>query len=76
MLTPRMKCVAALVPAGARVADIGCDHAYISIALCEQKVCDFVIAMDVRRGPLEIAIANVHKAGLDDRIELRLSDGL
>lgn len=76
MLTPRMKCVAALVPASARVADIGCDHAYISIALCEQEVCDFVIAMDVRRGPLEIAIANVHKAGLDDRIELRLSDGL
>lgn len=76
MLTPRMRHVAAFVPAGAHVADIGCDHAYVSIALCEQGVCDHVIAMDVRKGPLEIARANVHKAGLDDRIELRLSDGL
>lgn len=76
MLTPRMRCVAAFVPSGARVADIGCDHAYVSIFLCEQGICDHVIAMDVRKGPLEIARANVHKAGLDDRIELRLSDGL
>ena len=76
MLTPRMRCVAAFVPSGARAADIGCDHAYVSIFLCEQEICDHVIAMDVRKGPLEIARANIHKAGLDDRIELRLSDGL
>lgn len=76
MLTPRMRCVAAFVPAGCRVADVGCDHAYVPIALCERGICDFVIAMDVREGPLKIAGANVHKAGLDDRIELRLSDGL
>lgn len=76
MLTPRMRSVAAFVPSGARVADIGCDHAYVSIALCEQGICDFVIAMDVRQGPIAIARANVHKAGLDEQITVRLSDGL
>lgn len=75
-MTPRMLQVAAMVPEGARVADIGCDHAYISIYLCRHRGCKRIIAMDVRQGPLNIAGANVHRAGLSDKIELRLSDGM
>lgn len=75
-LTPRMQKVAAFVPQGAKVADIGCDHAYVSIYLCRERDCRRVIAMDVRPGPLEHARQNIHKAGLEDRITLRLSDGL
>lgn len=75
-LTPRMLKVAALVPEKARVADIGCDHAYISIHLCRQQGVREVIAMDVGRGPIEIAKANIHKAGLEEQIEVRLSDGI
>ncbi len=76
MLTPRMRCVADFVPHGMSVADIGCDHAYVAIDLCQNNACRRVIAMDVRKGPLEIADANVRRAGLETMIELRLSDGL
>lgn len=75
-LTPRMLQVAAMVPRGAMVADIGCDHAYIPIYLCIHRECKRMIAMDIRQGPLDIARANIHKAGLSDKIELRQSDGM
>ncbi len=75
-LTPRMKQVADFVPEGASVADIGCDHAYISIYVCQKRGCRRAIAMDVREGPLMHARENIHKAGLADTIELRCSDGL
>lgn len=58
------------------VADVGCDHAYVSIALVRRGIAQKVIAMDVRKGPLEIATRNVQEYGLSDAIELRLSDGL
>lgn len=58
------------------IADVGCDHAYVSIALIERNMADKVIAMDVRPGPLQIAASNVEAVGLQERITLRLSDGL
>lgn len=64
-----------MVSEGARVADIGCDHGYVSIDLCRRKKCPRIIAMDVRKGPLERARANIEKFGLSDYIETRLSDG-
>lgn len=64
-----------MVSKGRRVADIGCDHGYVSIYLCRRGLCSRVIAMDVRQGPLERARANIKKYGLSDYIETRLSDG-
>lgn len=58
------------------VADIGCDHAYVSIALAGRGLAERVIAMDVRKGPLQIAAQNVLDYGMDKEIELRLSDGM
>jgi len=58
------------------VSDVGCDHAYVSIALIERGIADSVIAMDVRKGPLEIARKNVLQYDMSERIELRLGDGL
>ncbi len=63
------------VPAGSVVADVGCDHGYVSIYLAEKKKCR-CIAMDVRRGPLEIAEKNIKKFHLESMVECRLSDGL
>ncbi len=76
LLTDRMKCVAAMVTEGNVVADIGCDHAYVSIYLMQQNIARKVIAMDVRKGPLEIALKNVNKYGFCKVIDLRLSNGL
>ena len=74
-LSKRLQAVADMVTPNKRVADIGCDHGYISIYLCTKKLASKVIAMDVRKGPLERAKNNIEKYGLSDYIETRLSDG-
>ena len=60
------------------VADIGCDHGYLGIYLCERDIIanGRILACDLRKGPLKIAGKNINVAGLSDRIETRLSDGL
>lgn len=75
-LSQRLKAVADSVTHGNRVADVGCDHAYISIYLIDNNIAPQVIAMDVNRGPLERARENITRQGYDNRIHTRLSDGL
>lgn len=65
-----------MVTMGNTVADIGCDHAYTSIYLCQEGISPRVIAMDVNKGPLMGAKTHVEQAGLSDKIDIRLSDGL
>lgn len=76
LLSERMRRTAALVTRGNRTADIGCDHAYTSIYLVQQGIAPRVVAMDINAGPLARAKENVVKFGLEERIELRQSDGL
>lgn len=73
-LTPRLALCAALCAGARRVIDVGCDHAYLSVALARAgaQVC----ATDVRRGPLEAARRSVAESGLEGRIGLHLGDGL
>ena len=52
-LSARLACVASLVSAGARVADIGSDHAYLPAALVLDGKIDFAIAGEVVKGPYE-----------------------
>ena len=75
-LSKRLKSVADMVTRGSRIADIGCDHGYVSIYLVKEKNAMDVVAMDVNRGPLECARQNVEREGLAQYIDLRLSDGL
>ena len=75
-LSPRLAALAALVPPGTRVADVGTDHGYLPIYLIEKDVAPAVVATDVRPGPLAAASRNVSAAGLTERISLRLCDGL
>lgn len=58
------------------VADVGCDHGYVSIYLVQNGIADRAIAMDVRKGPLSGALSNIREYGLEERITTRLSDGL
>lgn len=71
-----MQQVAAMVEPCSVVADVGCDHGYVSIYLVEQKIVSQAIAMDVRKGPLSKAKEHVAKKQLQERIQCRLSDGL
>ena len=76
LLSDRMRAVVGLVKACDCIADIGCDHAYISIYMVEQNIASKVIAMDVNKGPLERAKDNIRKSQFEQKIETRLSDGI
>ena len=75
-LSKRLQGVVDMVTPGWAVADIGCDHAYISIYLIKNKIATKVIAMDVNLGPLNIAKKNIAESGYGHKIEVRQSDGL
>lgn len=72
----RLDALAAMVPSGARLADIGTDHAYLPIALVQAGKIPFAIASDIAAGPLANAQADIQAAGLTKQIETRLGDGL
>ena len=75
-LNARLRAVADFVRGGALVVDVGCDHALLPIELIRSGKASRVIASDIGEGPLSSARKNIERAGLDDRIETRLSDGL
>ncbi|MBR5635377.1 MAG: SAM-dependent methyltransferase [Pseudobutyrivibrio sp.] len=75
-LSPRLQIVYDMIPRCNTVADVGCDHGYLSIALLENGIAEKVIPMDVNKGPLSKARENIQTAGFKDKAELRLSDGL
>lgn len=72
----RMLAIADLVDVSRVLADVGCDHAYISINLLEKGKVERIIASDLREGPLNIARDNIRLYGFEDRIETRLCAGL
>ncbi len=76
VLSGRMRAICEMVTPGRKVADVGCDHGFVSIWLVQRGICPGAIAMDVREGPLSGARAHVEAYGLDRYIETRLSDGL
>ena len=75
-LSPRLQIIYDMVPQAETVADVGCDHGYLTISVLESNKAQKAIAMDVNRGPLQSAEINVRQANLSDKVEFRLSDGL
>lgn len=75
-LSARLACVASLVSAGARVADIGSDHAYLPAALVLDDKIDFAIAGEVVKGPYENAVHEIKDHQLEGQVIPRLADGL
>lgn len=76
ILSKRLQMLADMISRGNRVADVGCDHGFLSIWLVQAKVSPKALAMDVRKGPLAAAKGHVEEYGLGKYIEIRLSDGL
>lgn len=59
-----------------KIADIGTDHAYIPIYLCQLNKIDFCLACDINKGPLEIANCNIKKYKYENIIHTLLCDGI
>ena len=75
-LSTRLLACAQFVKKGDRVADIGCDHGYLSIHLLTQGIAKSCIASDVNEAPLQSAMRNARKYGVANKMEFCLSDGL
>ena len=74
-LTPRLQLLADQVPPGARLADVGTDHAYLPVWLRLHGRVVSAIACDLREGPLARARETGRAYGADG-IDFRLGDGL
>ena len=75
-LTPRLSAAASLVRGGGIVADIGTDHGYLPIYLLQSGKVKGAFAADIGKMPLKNAENSIKLYNLQDKIALRLSDGL
>ena len=75
-LSDRLLACCDFVHPGDRVADVGCDHGYLSIHLLQTGIASHVYASDVRQGPLSSAKRNADIYGITEEIDFFLSDGV
>ena len=75
-LIGRLAALAAFVPQGARLADIGTDHAFLPIELVQDNIIVSAIAGDVHVGPYKAAKEHVEALGLEQKISVRLGNGM
>lgn len=74
-LDSRLMMCASFVQQGARLADIGTDHAYLPVWLIKNKVVSYAIASDVNQGPLNSGKITANKYNCDN-IDFRLGSGI
>lgn len=75
IISPRLIKVAQMI-SHSKVADIGTDHGKLLIYLSQKNHLDLGIGSDINQGPAESCRQNILKYGLNDKIEIRVGDGL
>ena len=75
-LSLRLERVAAHVPVGARLADIGSDHGYLPVALMRRGLITAAVAGEVALTPFHAAQRTVRDNGLQAQIHVRRANGL
>ena len=75
-INSRLKLIGDLVSDNSTVLDVGCDHALLDIYLVKRDDNIKAVASDVGEGPLEHARENIRKEHLEDKIEVKLGNGL
>ncbi|WDL96351.1 tRNA (adenine(22)-N(1))-methyltransferase [Alicyclobacillus sp. ALC3] len=75
-LSARLQAIADFVPHGARVVDVGTDHALLPIFLVQTRVATSAIATDIAALPAHSAATNVRAHGLTNVVAVRVGPGL
>lgn len=75
-LSERLTLVSSFIASGAYFADIGSDHAYLPIYVCQKDLTAKGIAGELNQGPYEAALTHVAGNQLTDRISVRKGNGL
>ena len=85
-LSPRLSCALPYVRPGRLLADVGTDHAYLPIYLCQAKILTPVtakngavicaVASDINKGPVERAELHIVAEGQASRITTLCTNGL
>ncbi|KZE42001.1 SAM-dependent methyltransferase [Brevibacillus parabrevis] len=75
-ISKRLQTIARYCPEGARVADIGSDHALLASYLLVKGIASFVIAGELNEGPFQAAKKQIHTLQLKDRAAVRKGNGL
>lgn len=72
----RLEAIASLVEDGAGLIDVGTDHGYLPAFLAASGYRGRLYASDINEGPLAAARRTAEDAGVTDRIDFLLCDGL
>ena len=75
-LSMRLERVAAHMPVGARLADIGSDHGYLPVALMRRGLIAAAVAGELALTPFQAAQRTVRDNGLEQQITVRRANGL
>ncbi|WP_079509777.1 tRNA (adenine(22)-N(1))-methyltransferase [Mesobacillus jeotgali] len=75
-LSDRLNAVANYIPKGARLADIGSDHAYLPCYVVKKGAVPMAVAGEVANGPYQSALEQVQEENLTQQIIVRKGDGL
>ncbi|MFD1736581.1 tRNA (adenine(22)-N(1))-methyltransferase [Bacillus salitolerans] len=75
-LSKRLEAVAALIPRGSKLADIGSDHAYLPAYSFLNGFITFAIAGEVVDGPYHTAKNQIERLQLTEKIKVRKGNGL
>ena len=75
-LTPRLSLIASYVQKGAKIADIGTDHAYLPVWLINSGIAVSAVASDISEGPLESARKTACIYNAVDKVTFVKADGL
>ncbi|SIS36846.1 tRNA (adenine(22)-N(1))-methyltransferase [Salimicrobium flavidum] len=75
-LSERLSLISRYLPEETVFADIGSDHAYLPVSFCLEHPKTRAIAGEVNQGPFNSAQKVIEQYGMEERVTVRLGDGL
>ena len=72
----RLECIAAKIPNGIGMVDVGTDHGYLPVALAQRGYGGNLFASDIGEGPLQTAREHAESAGVTEKLRFLCCDGL